>query len=114
MLFQPEHYGACLEAVERLRPIAARHGLTLAQLAIAWLTRRPGVSTALLGARTTAEIEENAAGVGAEPGATDLAAVDAIGAAVFAALPEYPDMFRNWERSELQRRRYARLGRLPG
>jgi myo-inositol catabolism protein IolS len=114
MLFQPEHYGACLAAVERLRPIAARHGLTLAQLAIAWLTRRPGVSTALLGARTTAEIEENAAGVGADPGATDLAAVDAIGAAVFAALPEYPDMFRNWERSELQRRRYARLGRLPG
>jgi hypothetical protein len=28
-------------------------------------------------------------------------------------LPDYLDMFGNWERNDLQRRRYQKLGRLP-
>ena len=42
-----------------LRPIAAKYGKTVPQLAVQWLTSRPGVSSPLLGARTVAEIEEN-------------------------------------------------------
>ena len=64
VLFQPEHYGRCLDAGAAMRPIAARYDKTLAHAAIGWVTSQPGVTTALLGARTTGEIEENAAGVG--------------------------------------------------
>ena len=113
VLFQPENYRRCLDAVEQLRPIAAKYGKTVAQLAIAWITRRPGISTALLGARTVAEIEENAGGVGWSLSDEDLALVDGYGRAVAETLPAYPDMFHNWRRSELQRRRYERSGRLP-
>lgn len=52
VLFQPEAYSACLAAVEALRPIAAQAGISVPQLALAWLRRRPGLSCALVGART--------------------------------------------------------------
>ncbi len=39
--------------------IAARRGQTLAQMAIAWTLRSPVVTSALVGARTVAQLEEN-------------------------------------------------------
>ena len=113
VLFQPEAYERTLTAVDALRPIAARAGLTVAQLAIAWLLSRPGVSTALVGARTVAEIEENVPGATAQISAADLAEADAVTREVFESLPRVPDMFQNWENWELQRRRYERTGQLP-
>ena len=53
-----------LRKVERLRPIAAGLGLTLAQLAIAWVLRRPEVSSAIVGASRPEQVEENAAASG--------------------------------------------------
>jgi aryl-alcohol dehydrogenase-like predicted oxidoreductase len=50
-----------LELVEQLRPIAAKHGLSVAQLAIAWVLRRPEVTSAIVGARKPSQIEETAA-----------------------------------------------------
>lgn len=112
VLFQPGVYERCLDAVEELRPIAARAGLTVPQLAAAWLLSRPGVSTVLVGARTVAEIEENVGGaVTVDPG--ELAAADAATRTVFESLPKVPDMFQNWENWELQRRRYEQTGQLP-
>lgn len=113
VLFQPGIYERCLEAVARLRPIAAGAGLTVAQLAVAWLIGRPGVSTALVGARTVAEIEENVVGAVGHVDETDMAAADAVTREVFETLPRVPDMFQNWENWELQRRRYEQTGQLP-
>ena len=39
-----------LQAVERLRPIAAEAGLSLAQFALAWVLREPNVASAIVGA----------------------------------------------------------------
>jgi aryl-alcohol dehydrogenase-like predicted oxidoreductase len=50
-----------LELVERLRPIAARHNKTVSQLAIAWVLRRPEITSAIVGARKPAQIEETVA-----------------------------------------------------
>jgi aryl-alcohol dehydrogenase-like predicted oxidoreductase len=47
-----------LELVERLRPIAAEQGKSVAQLAIAWVLRRPEVTSAIVGARQPSQIEE--------------------------------------------------------
>lgn len=113
VLFQSGVYERAIQAVDALRPIAERNGLTVPQLAIHWLLNRPGLSTALVGARTVAEIEENVPGATAQVDASDLAEADAITRAVFETLPRVPDMFQNWENWELQRRRYEKTGQLP-
>jgi aryl-alcohol dehydrogenase-like predicted oxidoreductase len=49
-----------LARVERLRPIAGELGLTMGQLALAWCLRKPAIASAIVGATTPAQIEENA------------------------------------------------------
>ena len=65
-----------LAAVERLRPIAADVGVTLPQLALAWVLRQPNVASAIVGASRPEQLDENAAasGVALDDGA--LAAID--------------------------------------
>ncbi|MFC6019388.1 aldo/keto reductase family protein [Plantactinospora solaniradicis] len=53
-----------LRRVQELRPIADEAGLSMAQLAVAWTLRRPGVSTALIGASRPEQVTENAAAAG--------------------------------------------------
>ncbi|HEU0100443.1 MAG TPA: aldo/keto reductase family protein [Allosphingosinicella sp.] len=55
-----------LEAVERLGPIAAEAGLSLAQFALAWVLREPNVASAIVGASRPEQLAENAAASGAE------------------------------------------------
>jgi aryl-alcohol dehydrogenase-like predicted oxidoreductase len=57
-LLTPENRRVNLAVVARLREFAEARGWTLAQLAIAWVTHQRPVATALVGARTTAEIED--------------------------------------------------------
>ena len=56
--FQEPQFSANLELAEGLRPIAQKHGLTVAQLAIAWTLRRPEITSAIVGARRPSQIEE--------------------------------------------------------
>ena len=51
--------GATLAKVERLRPIAEELGCTLAQLALAWCTLNPRVSTVITGASRPSQVLEN-------------------------------------------------------
>jgi aryl-alcohol dehydrogenase-like predicted oxidoreductase len=55
---------ANLATVERLRPIAADLGLSLTRLALAWVLRRPEVSSAIVGATRPEQVEENAGASG--------------------------------------------------
>lgn len=65
-----------LEGVQRLRPIADGVGLTMAQLAIAWVLQNPNVASAIIGASRPDQVADNvkAAGVTLEPDV--LAAID--------------------------------------
>jgi aryl-alcohol dehydrogenase-like predicted oxidoreductase len=45
--------------VERLRPIADRLGCTMAQLALAWCTKNPHVSTVITGASKVSQVVQN-------------------------------------------------------
>src|SRR5512140_496583 len=67
-----------LSAVQRLAPIAARHGLTLAQLAIAWVLRLPNVASAIIGATKPEQIADNAKASGVVLSADDLRDIDAV------------------------------------
>jgi methylglyoxal reductase len=59
-LFAPENRRKVLDMLDRVKPVAADYGLTLGQLFTAWLVHQPGVTTALVGARTPAQVAENA------------------------------------------------------
>ncbi len=50
-----------LRRVRGLAAIAASRGQSLAQMAIAWVLRQPGVTSALLGASSTQQLDENLA-----------------------------------------------------
>jgi len=47
------------EIIENLKPIAAKLGATLAQLALAWATKNPNVSTVITGASRSSQVAEN-------------------------------------------------------
>jgi aryl-alcohol dehydrogenase-like predicted oxidoreductase len=55
-----------LDAVQRLKPVAAEAGLSLAQFALAWVLREPNVASAIVGASRPEQLAENAAASGAE------------------------------------------------
>jgi len=56
--FQEPQLSINLRIVDGLRPIAARLGLTVAQLALAWVLRAPVVTSAIAGARRPQQIDE--------------------------------------------------------
>ena len=57
---RPEHVTEeKLRKVRALVEIARRRGQSLAQLALAWVLRHPGVTSALLGASSVGQLEEN-------------------------------------------------------
>jgi 1-deoxyxylulose-5-phosphate synthase len=52
-----------LERVQQLKPIADGLGITLAQLAIAWVLREQNVAAAIIGASRPEQVEDNVGGV---------------------------------------------------
>ena len=77
-LFGPEKFKDNVRAVNELKDVAARYGKSIAQLALRWATSHPAVSTALVGCRTVAEVEDNVGAVGWTISDADLADIDAI------------------------------------
>ena len=72
--------------VDAMRPIAARHQATVAQVALAWLLSRPQVSTVIMGAKTPEQLTDNLGASNLELTADDLQALEDV-----SKLPaEYP------------------------
>ncbi|HJQ50549.1 MAG TPA: aldo/keto reductase family protein [Gaiellaceae bacterium] len=67
-----------LERVQRLRPVAEELGLSIAQLALAWVLREDNVAAAIIGATRPAQVEDNAAASGVELDAATLERIDEI------------------------------------
>ena len=65
-----------LRAVQRLSPIAEGLGITMAQLALAWVLREENVASAIVGASRPSQVEENAAASGIELDDATLKAID--------------------------------------
>jgi aryl-alcohol dehydrogenase-like predicted oxidoreductase len=65
-----------LQAVQRLRPIADGLGVTMAQLALAWVLREPNVACAIIGASRAEQVEENAGASGVTLDEATLEAID--------------------------------------
>ncbi len=69
--------GPLLARVQKLKPIAADLGLSMAQLALAWVLRRPEVTSAIIGASRPEQIDDNAKASGVKLSADTLARIDA-------------------------------------
>jgi aryl-alcohol dehydrogenase-like predicted oxidoreductase len=65
-----------LEAVQSLGPIAAEAGVTLSQLALAWVLHRPNVTSVIVGATRPEQVHENAAAASVVLSADTIAAID--------------------------------------
>lgn len=57
--YETEDGKARIEAAERLRPIAEDLGISMALLALAWVTKNPNVSTVITGASKPEQVEQN-------------------------------------------------------
>ena len=67
-----------LERVQQLEPIAAEAGLSLAQLAVAWVLQNPNVSAAIIGASRPEQVTENVKASGVTLEADALKRIDEI------------------------------------
>src|SRR5215470_16118785 len=71
-IFRGENFRTNVAVVERLRrEVAEPRGVSMSQIALAWVLGHPALSTALVGARTPAEVDANDAGaeIDLSPGA---------------------------------------------
>jgi aryl-alcohol dehydrogenase-like predicted oxidoreductase len=75
------------DVVAAVEEVAERHGVSMAQVALAWLLARPGVSSVILGARTMAQLEDN---LGAADVRLDPADLDRLDAASDPRPADYP------------------------
>jgi 1-deoxyxylulose-5-phosphate synthase len=72
-----------LEAVGKLKPIADEAGITLTQLALAWVLHRPNVSAVIVGATRPEQVRENVAAADVKLSDDTLRAIeDALGSSI--------------------------------
>jgi myo-inositol catabolism protein IolS len=91
-LFQGETFDRALHALDRLRPLADKYGVTLGQLALAWLIAQPQTS-AIVGARNAEQATQNAGAGDVDIDDEDLEAIDEIGRTVTDRLDNSPLMW---------------------
>jgi aryl-alcohol dehydrogenase-like predicted oxidoreductase len=89
-LFKEPSFSANLNLARELAPIAKKYGRSVAQLAIAWVLRRPEVTSAITGPRVPAEIEDTIKAGEWELTKEDIAAVEKLLAKRQAALNSAP------------------------
>jgi aryl-alcohol dehydrogenase (NADP+) len=73
--------------VDAVRKIAADRGVTMAEAALAWVTGRPAVSSTILGARTTEQLEANLRAADLHLAPQETAELDAVSD---PGAPDYP------------------------
>jgi len=89
-IFRGENLKVNVGVAERLRrEVAEPRGVPLSQIALAWVLGHPAVSTALVGARTAAEVDENDAGAELDLSSAERATIDAILAGAVGRVGEF-------------------------
>jgi aryl-alcohol dehydrogenase (NADP+) len=75
------------DVVDAVRSVADSRGVPMAQVALAWLVDRPAVTSVILGARTSVQLEANLAAADLHLDAEETRALDQ---ASDPAPPDYP------------------------
>ena len=77
-MFQEPQLSATLRLVDAFRPIAARLGLTVSQLVLAWTLRLPEITSAIAGARSADQIQETVRAADVTLDSTVVAEIEAL------------------------------------
>ena len=93
---------ACIDA---MRPIAQAHGVSVAQIALAWLLHRKVVTSVIIGAKRIEQLEDNLAATKVELSEDELDALDEVS----ALPPEYPGWMFGFQSARAKQ--LAELGR---
>ncbi|MEV6850690.1 aldo/keto reductase [Actinoplanes sp. NPDC051411] len=64
------------DVIEAVQGVAEARGVSMAEVALAWITDRPGVTSTILGARTTDQLEANLRAAGLHLSAEETSALD--------------------------------------
>ena len=84
--FPPVQKDRAYDCIDVMRPMADSRGVSVAQIALAWLLHQPHVTSVIVGAKRVDQLEDNIAATQVELSAADLDAIDKV-----SALPaEYP------------------------
>nr|WP_047168307.1 aldo/keto reductase [Sphingomonas sp. Y57] len=84
--FPPVDRGRARDVIAAMRPIAIEKGVSVAQVALAWLLHQPTVTSVIIGAKRADQLTDNIAATGVALSADELAVLDTA-----SALPaEYP------------------------
>jgi len=84
--FPPVDKDKAWPIIDAMREIAAAHGASVAQVALAWLLAKPFVTSVIIGARKIEQLEDNLGAVSLELTADDLTRLDEVS----APTAEYP------------------------
>jgi aryl-alcohol dehydrogenase-like predicted oxidoreductase len=84
--FPPVNRERAWTVIEVMEGIARTHSTSVARVALAWLLHQPSVTTIILGAKTSAQLEDNLAAPSLKLAPEQLAALDSAS----ALPPEYP------------------------
>ena len=89
-IFRGDNFKANVAVVDRIRrEVAEPRGVSASQIALAWVLGHPAISTALVGARTPAEVDANDAGAELQLTPAERATIDAILAGVAGRVREF-------------------------
>ena len=72
--------------IDAMRPIAERHQVSVARIALAWLLSRPQVTTVIVGAKTPEQLGDNLGASAVDLFAEEISVIDEVS----ALPPEYP------------------------
>ncbi|MDR1863870.1 MAG: aldo/keto reductase [Treponema sp.] len=85
-LFLPDHLEKEKELLDLMKGIAESLGITISQLAIAWLLHKEGLTSALVGTQSEKHLLENINALGIAIPPQDMAALDRVSSKVLAAI----------------------------
>ena len=103
--FPPVNRDRADACIDVMRPIAEAHGVSVAQIALAWLLHQPQVTSVIIGAKRAEQLADNIASTGVVLSAEELKQLDQV-----SALPaEYPGWM--FERQGEYRRKQIRTER---
>jgi len=84
--FPPVDRGRAFDCIDAMRPMAERRGVSVAQIALAWLLHQKAVSSVIIGAKRLDQLDDNIAAANVELTGEELDSLDQV-----SALPgEYP------------------------
>lgn len=84
--FPPVDRTRAFRCVEAMRPMAKKHGVSVARVALAWLLHQPAVASVIIGAKTQEQLKDNIAATDLRLDEAELKALDEAS----ALPPEYP------------------------